>query len=143
MFLGQYSHNIDSKGRLIIPVRFRELLDGGAYITQGFERNLMLLTPGMFERMYEQVNAHSITDPNTRQLKRLIFSSADYVEADKAGRIRIPQFLLETADLDGQAIVTGVGNYIEIWAPQRWDAHNRALQDPEANSQRFAALDIS
>ncbi len=143
MFLGQYSHNLDGKGRLIIPARFRELLANGAYVTQGFDRNLMVLTPESFERIYQRVNEMSITDPAARQLKRLIFAAADRVEADRAGRIRIPQFLREIAGLNNGAIVVGVGDYFEIWAPETWQAQTTLLQDVDANSERFAALDLS
>lgn len=143
MFLGQYSHNIDAKGRLIIPARFRELLGEGAYVTQGFDRNLMVLTPPSFDQIYDRVNAISITDPAARQLKRLIFAHADRVEADKAGRIRIPQFLLDSVGLENEAVVVGMGDYFEIWSPAAWGTQTEALQDTETNEQRFAALDLS
>lgn len=143
MFLGQYAHNIDPKGRLIIPARYRELLEAGAYITQGFDRNLMVLTAVSFEKIYQRVNQFSLTDPAARQLKRLIFATADRVEADKAGRIRLPQFLMETAGLDGEAVVVGVGDYFEIWSPAAWQAQTTLLNDAEGNAQRFAALDLS
>ena len=143
MFLGQYAQNIDTKGRLIIPARFRELLGEGAYVTQGFDRNLMVLTPNEFEQIYERVNTISITDPAARQLKRLIFAHADRVEADKAGRIRIPQFLLDSAGLENEAVIVGLGDYFEIWSPSAWDTQTEALQDTETTEQRFAALDLS
>ncbi len=73
MFLGQYEHTVDTKGRMTIPVRFRELLEEGAYITQGFDLNLVVLTASAFERISEYVNQMSLTDPSARQLKRLIF----------------------------------------------------------------------
>ena len=90
MFLGQYRHNLDNKGRLTIPARFRELLSDGAYITQGFDKNLMVLTAPTFEFISQRVNQMSITDPTARELKRLLFSTADRVEPDSNGRILIP-----------------------------------------------------
>jgi MraZ protein len=143
MFLGQYEHTIDEKGRLTVPSRFRELLQDGAYITQGFDQNLVVLTAATFDHISSRVNRMSITDPTARQLKRLIFSHADRLEVDRAGRILIPQFLRASAHLDGAAIMVGVGDYFEIWSPERWQEQNTLLQDGEANAQRFAALDLS
>ena len=143
MFLGQYSHAIDDKGRLTIPSKYREGLAGGAYISQGFERNLMVLTVQAFESISNSVSRMSITNPMSRQLKRLIFATADYVELDGAGRIRIPQFLRDVAGLESDAIVIGVGDYFEIWSPEAWSPQADILQDADANTQRFAALDLS
>lgn len=143
MFLGQYEHTIDEKGRMTIPARFRELLLDGAYITQGFDQNLIVLPTSDFEHISQRVNMMSMTDPTARQLKRLIFSHADHLEVDKAGRILIPQFLRQASRLDSAATVVGVGDYFEIWAPELWQEHSQQLLDAEANTQRFAALDLS
>ncbi len=143
MFLGQFEHTVDEKGRMTIPARFRELLEGGAYVTQGFDSNLIVLPTAAFQQIYQRVNQLSMTDPTTRQLKRLIFSYATRLEFDKAGRILLPQFLRETAGLDGSAVVVGVGDYFEIWSVQHWADQNNNLRDADANSQRFAALDLS
>jgi MraZ protein len=143
MFLGQYQHNIDSKGRLTVPARFRELLEEGAYVTQGFDRSLMVMTTNAFELISQRVRTMSITNPEARLLRRLIFSNGEHVEIDKAGRILIPQFLRQAAGLDGEAVVVGLGDYFEIWSPEEWDGQSTQLQDAEANAHRFAALDIS
>jgi MraZ protein len=143
MFLGQYRHTIDNKGRLIVPARFRELLAEGAYIAQGFDRNLMVLTSMAFEVVSNRVNQLSLTDETARQLRRLIFATADRIVVDKSGRIRIPQFLLNTAGFSSEAVIVGVGDYFEIWAPEFWEAQSNLLQDTAANAQRFAALDLS
>lgn len=143
MFLGQYTHSIDPKGRLSVPARFRELLEAGAYISQGFEKNLMVLTAAAFERLSARVNEMSLTDPNARQLKRLLFATADRVEVDGSGRIRIPQFLREVAGLNGEAMIVGAGDYFEIWSSQAWQPKAAELQDTEANAQRFATLELS
>ncbi len=143
MFLGQYTHSIDDKGRLTVPARYRECLADGAYISQGFERNLMVLTASAYEQISERVNQMSMTDPTTRQLRRLIFATADLVELDKAGRIRIPQFLREVAGLEGETMIVGVGDYFEIWSPLAWEPQADILQDADSNTQRFATLDLS
>jgi MraZ protein len=143
MFLGQFRHTIDDKGRLTVPARFRDLLVGGAYITQGFEQNLMVLTSPGFEAITHRVNLNSITDPTARDLRRLLFSTAAQVEPDSNGRILIPQFLRERNHLDGEAVLVGVGDYFEIWTPEHWDTRLDVLMDTEANAQRFIGLDLS
>lgn len=143
MFLGRYQHNLDKKGRLTVPARYRDLLVDGAYITQGFDRNLLVLTSEIFEAISRRVSQMSITDPKARLLKRLLFSNGEHVDIDKAGRILIPQFLRESADLNTEVMVVGVGDYFEIWAPEHWSSQDERLQDVEANAELFSAYDIA
>jgi len=142
MFLGQYEHAIDEKGRLTIPARFREALANGAYVLQGFDHNLIVLDSPSFESIYARVNQMSMTDPTARQLKRFIFSTAERVEIDRAGRMLLPSFLRDSAQLDGSAVVVGVGDYLEIWSPEVWARQQDLLQDVDANAQRFAAFEL-
>jgi MraZ protein len=143
MFLGQYQHNLDEKGRLMIPVRYRELLAAGAFIMQGFDRCLMVMTDSHFQEVYERINAMNMADPNARLLRRLILSTAYPVEIDKVGRILVPQMLRQVNGLDGEAIVSGQGEYFEVWNPLEWNEQVNQLQDIEMNNQRFATLDLS
>ena len=143
MFLGQYQHNLDEKGRLMIPARYRELLAAGAFIMQGFDRCLMVMTDSHFNEVYERINAMNMADPNARLLRRLILSTAYPVEIDKVGRILVPQMLRQVNGLDGEAIVAGQGEYFEVWNPLEWSAQIDQLQDIEMNNQRFATLDLS
>jgi MraZ protein len=143
MFLGQYQHNLDEKGRLMIPVRYRELLAAGAFIMQGFDRCLMVMTDSHFQEVYERINAMNMADPNARLLRRLILSTAYPVEIDKIGRILVPQMLRQVNGLDGEAIVAGQGEYFEVWNPLEWNEQVNQLQDIEMNNQRFATLDLS
>ncbi len=143
MFLGQYQHSLDDKNRLTIPARFRELLSDGAFVTQGFDRNLMVLTTGAFEQVYERLNAMNIADPSARLLRRLILGNAYQVEIDKAGRILLPQPLREFAALDGEVVLVGQGDYFEVWSPQAWQEQQQKLADIEANAQRFATLNLT
>jgi transcriptional regulator MraZ len=142
MFLGRYEHSIDEKGRLTIPARYRELLEDGAYVTQGFDHNLIVHPTTSFEEMSARVNQLAFTDPVARDLKRYIFSTAERCEIDKAGRILLPQFLREMAKLDGTVVIVGAGTYFEIWSPANWNQQNESLQDTEATAQRFAALSL-
>ena len=142
MFMSQYEHTIDEKGRLTIPVRYRNYLTEGAYVTQGFEQNLMVLTCEGFSNITKRIDAMSLTNPDARRLKRQIFGFAEKVDLDKLGRILIPGFLRETAGLQGSAIVVGMSAFFEIWAPERWTLQCQELQNPDANEQRYAAFDL-
>ncbi len=142
MFLGQYRHTIDSKGRLTIPARFRDQLADGAYLTQGFDRNLRLVTAEAFKAVFEKLNMMKTTDPVARDLRRLIFATASQVDLDSVGRILIPQFLREVAGLDGEAVIVGVGEAVEIWSPEEWDQQITLMSNVDANAERFAELDL-
>ncbi|MCJ7624729.1 MAG: division/cell wall cluster transcriptional repressor MraZ [Anaerolineaceae bacterium] len=142
MFMGQYEHNIDTKGRLTIPARFREFLANGAYVTQGLDNNLMVLTNDDFMRVTQHINQMSLTNPIARQLKRRIFAYAEQIIPDKLGRILIPAFLREAAKLDGSVEIVGVGAYFEIWSPDLWAKQIAEIQNPEADAQRFAIFDL-
>jgi MraZ protein len=144
MFLGQFYHTLDDKGRLTVPSRFRDLLiEEGGYIMQGFDKNLIVLPSSTFESMYHRVNQMSMTDPTARQLRRLLFSTADHVEIDKAGRILLPQFLRQTILLESGVVIVGNGDYFEIWSPEQWSVQAELLQDAQSNAQRFTALNLT
>jgi MraZ protein len=143
MFLGQFQHNLDEKGRLMIPARYRELLAAGAFITQGFDKCLMVMTDAYFAQVYDRINSMNLADPTARLLRRLILSNAYPVEVDKVGRILVPGNLRQVIALDGEAIVAGQGDYFEVWNPADWNEQMDQLQDIETNNQRFATLDLS
>ncbi len=145
MFLGEYRHSIDNKDRLTVPVRYRELMDDGAFILRGFDRNLMVLTTKAFEAISHRIDQMSLTDPLARSLRRLIIGSASRVEIDKAGRILIPDFLCQKAGItcDHEAVLVGQGNYFEIWSSDEWALQQNTLDEAEANTERFKVLDLS
>lgn len=142
MFLGQYRHNLDDKGRLTIPARFRDLLVEGVYITQGFESNLLAFTAVSFEKISQRINQMSLTDPAVRQLRRLLFSAAALTEVDRAGRILLPPFLREVAGIQAEVMLVGAGDYFELWSPEHWQKQANLLRDTQANEQRFAAFNL-
>jgi MraZ protein len=143
MFLGQFTHHIDAKGRLTIPVRYRAALASGAYITQGFERNLIVYTTESFNLLAERATKLSNTNPEARAVRRLIFGRATEVNLDGSGRILIPPFLREYAILDGETTIVGAGEYFEIWSADAWDTELTSVADPEINTRRFTEFDLS
>jgi len=144
MFLGQYEHSIDEKGRLTIPSRYREeLTDNVLILTTGFDNSLMALPPELFRIVSQQMRSKPITDPTSRQFRRLFFSNAQELEIDKTGRVLLPSFLRDSANLVENAVLVGNGEYFELWSPERWGVQQENLQDPETNNQRFIALDLT
>ncbi len=144
MFLGQFQHSIDSKGRITVPVRFRAALASGAYLTQGFERNLMVYTTESFQRLADRASRLTTTDPQARAIRRVIFGGATEASLDSAGRILLPPFLREYARLDdGEVAIVGAGEYFEIWNAARWSDELDSVTDAEVNAQRFSDFDLS
>ncbi|HXD09570.1 MAG TPA: division/cell wall cluster transcriptional repressor MraZ [Anaerolineales bacterium] len=144
MFLGQFQHNLDDKGRLMIPARYRDLLAAGAFITQGFDKCLMVMTDDYFKQVYERLNNMNLADSTARMLRRLILSNAYPIEVDKVGRILLPQNLRQFLGIEsGELMVAGQGEYFEVWTPAEWKMQMDNLQDVEANEQRFSTLDLS
>ena len=141
MFLGQYEHTVDEKGRMTIPSGYRDLLDGSAYVTRGFDQNLLVLPPDKFHQLAESISDASMTGSDGRDFRRWIFSSASRVDVDKAGRILIPQFLRTFAGLDSDAVVVGNGTYFEIWSADQWRQHEDA-NDPAKQTDRYSDISI-
>jgi len=144
MFVWHYQHTLDEKGRLMIPVRYRELLVEGAFITQGFDKCLMVMTETYFKQVYERIEAMNLADPTARLLRRLILSNACPVEVDKVGRILVPQSLRAFLGIEsGELLVAGQGEYFEVWTPAASTEQMAQVQNIEANNARFSALDLS
>lgn len=143
MFLGQFTHQLDSKGRLTIPVRFRDSLAAGGYVTQGYDRNLIVYTTDSFQRLARQANALTTTTPDARAIRRVIFGGAAEQQLDSVGRVLIPPFLREYAQLNSEVTIVGAGDYFEIWAAEVWAAELPGLSDPQTNSERFSAFELS
>jgi MraZ protein len=143
MFFGRYEHSIDEKGRITIPSEYREVLGDSVYITQGFDGNLQAFHTQAFEKLSDQIRSIGFLSSNSRLLRRLLFSNAKQISFDNAGRILLPAFLRETANLETVALVVGMGEYFELWTPERWQAQQDSLNDVEANEERFSALDLT
>ncbi len=142
-FFGQFEHTIDAKGRLTIPSNFRQLVPGGVYVTQGFERNLAVYSTEMFESIATNIGKLSITDSETRLLRRFIFANTAKLDFDTAGRILIPNYLKELAGLNSTVIIAGAGMNFEIWSPEQWIKQSNMFRDPEANASRWNAMEVS
>lgn len=143
MFLGEYTHTLDAKGRLTIPARMREELAHGLVLTRGHDPCLAVFPRPLWEEISRKAAAMPTTSAAARAFNRQFFSRAFEVIPDQMGRILIPTPLREYADIREQAIIVGANAYIEIWSPERWaeqsqrDRENMALILDELNKMGY------
>jgi MraZ protein len=141
MFLGEYTHTIDDKGRLTVPAKFRGELAAGLVVTRGFDRNLMVYPMGEWEKLAQEIMTKPLTDSRTRDFRRRVFSGAADLEPDRQGRILVPPYLREFAAINGEVVIVGMYNYIEIWSTDSWSAVREAIENSD-DAARWQDLDI-
>lgn len=124
MFLGDYQHTLDAKGRVSLPAKFRADLTGKLVIAKGFEDCLYVYSADEYNRFVEELLATEDFDPRMRRIRRFFTSGAVEAELDSAGRISLPPVLREYAGLKKDIAVTGNGNRIEIWDADAWSTYN-------------------
>lgn len=144
MFLGEFTHSLDSKGRLTIPARYREALENGMVVTRHpTDRCLMLFPMTEWDKVAQKVNDLPLADPRSALLRRVLFSAAEDVKPDKQGRILVSQRLRDHAQIDMTIVVAGMHKFIELWSPGNWDDKVlRELDSDIISSDLFAALNI-
>lgn len=143
MFLGEYRHAMDEKGRLTVPARYRQLLeDEGGYITQGIDPNLLVWRKETFEQIADAIGRLAFTDREAREFGRMFFSGADRVQPDSSGRILIPQFLRDRQGLNGEVVLAGSNLYFEIWSPTEWVRQTEKQEKIHQNADYFAKLNV-
>lgn len=126
MFLGEYQHSLDAKGRVILPARFRDQLASGAYVAKGVDGCLCVYTSEEFERVATEIREKAKQGDRQRQAARSFFAGAVEAVPDKQGRVAIPQHLRDYASLERDVVVAGVFSRIEIWDGGRWRELDRA-----------------
>ncbi len=143
MFLGNYEHTIDDKGRLTIPSKFRDELEGGVVVTRGLDGCLWAFSRLEWEVLADKISKLPTTNRAARDFARFMFSNASDSIPDRQGRVLIPQSLREFAGIENETILIGVMNRVEIWSPAKWaDVSTRVQQDEEALVSQLEDLDI-
>ncbi|MBC1976130.1 division/cell wall cluster transcriptional repressor MraZ [Listeria booriae] len=122
MFMGEYQHNIDIKGRLIVPSKFREQLGDQFVITRGLDKCLFAYPLDEWKKVEEKIQTLPLTKKDARSFTRFFFSGASECELDKQGRMNIPSNLTSYAALEKETVIVGVASRIEIWSKSEWDA---------------------
>ena len=124
MFYGEYLHSIDRKGRLILPSRFREAAKSNYiekfFVTRGLDKCLFMFSEEEWKSQESRFKSVSFTKQESRTFNRLYFSGAMEVVPDRQGRILLPQYLKEYADIKKDVAIVGVSNRIEIWSKEKW-----------------------
>lgn len=129
MFIGEFQHNIDSKGRIAVPAKFRPKVLGGAIITRGLDHCLFVLTAKDWEILAQKLIALPLAQANSRAFVRHMLSGASDVELDTQGRILIPDYLRKYAGLSKEAKVIGVYNRMEIWDTAAWEGYKSKTEN--------------
>lgn len=142
MFTGEYRHTVDDKGRIAVPSKFRAQLEGGAVVSRWLDECLAIHTRAGWDELAARVATLPITDASARLFSRFIFAGAVEATLDGQGRILVPGYLREMAALEGEAVVVGSRDHAEIWAPARWDAYRRGLEDPDTLAAALQGLGI-
>lgn len=128
MFIGRYSSRVGVKGRVAVPIKFREGLGRVAIISQGYKKALFLISKLQWELLTEPfINQPLTADPMVRDIERFLFGSAFEVEFDEQGRIVIPRELRQFSNLHDEAIFVGLGKRIEIWSREYWEQYATSL----------------
>lgn len=139
--MGEYSHTIDAKGRLIVPSKFREQLGDEFVVTKGLDGCLFVYENLEWKSLEEKLHSLPLTNTNARKFSRFFLAGATTCEVDKQGRILLPAILREFAKIEKDTVLVGVGSRIEIWSKESWMAAN-VYDDMEEIAENMEGLGI-
>lgn len=143
MFIGEYSHSIDDKGRLAIPAKFRALLKKGAVVTRGLDQCLFLYPIAEWKKLAEKLAALPLSQSNTRAFARLMLAGAMDVEIDPQGRIVLPEYLRAYAIVRKKVVLAGLYNRLEIWDDDLWTAYKQKTEKGSVDiAERLGELGV-
>ncbi|MFA6426998.1 MAG: division/cell wall cluster transcriptional repressor MraZ [Candidatus Magasanikbacteria bacterium] len=143
MLIGEYSHNLDEKGRLAIPKKFRSELSKGAVVTRGLDSCLFLYTKTEWKKLADKLAALPFSQANTRAFARLMLAGAMDVEIDAQGRVILPEYLRTFAGLKKQVIVAGLYNRLELWDQGKWEEYkSRTEKDSNVIAEEMFSLGV-
>jgi MraZ protein len=141
MFYGRYGHSIDDKGRLILPSKVRMDLGLDVFVTRGIDRCLYLYPRVEWDRISAKIHQLPLTSKPARQFRRFFYGEASQLDVDKQGRILIPSYLREYADLTNEVFLVGADDHVEVWDAAAYKQENTALElNPDALAENLSAL---
>ncbi len=123
MFIGEFNYKIDAKKRLAVPAKFRDDLDGKVVVTRGLDGCLFLYTLDEWKKLAEKISSLPLAQSDARSFARVMLAGAMEVEIDGSGRILLPDYLKEYADLEKEVTIAGVYNRMEIWNKDKWEEY--------------------
>jgi len=136
MFMGEFKHSLDTKGRVIIPAKFRKGLGENFIATRGLDNCIFVYPMNEWKLLEEKIRQLPLTKSDARAFSRFFLSGATECELDKQGRISLPTNLRNYADLNKQIVIIGLGSRIELWADENW---NEYMDSAEESSEDIAA----
>lgn len=142
MLLGEYRHNLDSKGRLIMPSKFREDIGDEFIITKGLDNCLFVYPKSEWEIIEEKLKKLPLTNKEARSFIRFFFSGACECSLDKQGRMLIPQNLRDYCKLEKESVIIGVSNRLELWSEPQWELYNQEELNYDSISEKMEELGI-
>lgn len=142
MFMGEYNHSVDTKGRMIMPAKFREQLGEEFVVTKGLDGCLFVYPQEEWNNIEAKFREVPMTTKDARKFSRFFFAGAASIEVDKQGRILLPAHLREFAALTKDVVLVGVLSRIEIWSKENWDASN-TYDDMDEIAEHMAELGLS
>lgn len=128
MFIGEYRHAIDEKGRLAVPAKFRTSLKTGAIVTRGLDGCLYVYTVAEWKKLADKLAELPMSKSNSRAFARLMLAGAMDVKVDKQGRIMLPDYLRKYGGLKKNAVIAGLYNHLEIWDVTAWEAYKKKTE---------------
>lgn len=131
VFIGEYAHLLDDKGRVAVPAKFRAILKKGAIVTKGLDGCLFLYTEAEWMKLVAKLNEMPISQGNARAFARLMVAGAMQVNVDTQGRINLPNYLIKFAGLKKNVIVAGLMNRLELWDEAMWSKY-KTKTEPES-----------
>lgn len=131
MFLGEFLHSVDAKGRVAIPARFRSKIERGAVLTRGVDACLYIYPMEVWEQKARELDAANINPRQRRMIERRFFGMAFELELDAQGRIVVPVKLRQYAGLNGEAVVVGARERFEIWSSANWQAYTEEMSEED------------
>ncbi|MEY4722998.1 MAG: hypothetical protein RLZZ324_511 [Candidatus Parcubacteria bacterium] len=143
MFIGEYQHLIDDKGRLAVPLKFRDRLGKGAVVTRGLDSCLFVFPHDEWKKLAEKLSALPFSQANSRAFARLMLAGAMEVEIDKQGRVVIPEYLRKFAKLGKDTVVAGLYSRIEVWDRRTWESYkSKTEKQSGAIAEKMGELGI-
>ena len=143
MFIGEYNHSMDEKGRLAIPVKFRVEFKSGAVVTKGLDNCLFLFTKKAWNELADKLSKLPISQANTRAFSRLMLAGAMDVDFDNQGRIMVPEYLRKFAGLTKKAVVAGLYDRLEVWDEDKWRKYkNNSEKNTDEIAEQLGKLGV-
>ncbi len=143
MFIGEYRHSIDEKGRLAIPVKFRGDLESGAIVTRGLDGCLYVYTSSEWQKLANKLAAMPMSQSNSRAFARLMLAGAMDCAIDGQGRIVLPEYLRKYANVKKNVVIAGLYNHLELWDEKAWNAYKQKTEKDSGDiAEQLGALGV-